>query len=569
MRYYALACDYDGTLAHDGAVDAATIDALKRLRESGRRLLMVTGREVGDLCQVLPDVSLFEWVVAENGAVLYNPRTRESRLLAEPPPPEFVARLRAQGVEPLSVGDVIVATREPHETTALAAIRDLGLEHQVVFNKGAVMVLPAGINKASGLRAALDIMRLSPHNVVGVGDAENDHAFLSICECGVAVANALASIKEQADWVTDGARGAGVVQLIDRLLVDDLASIGPRLARHAIPIAEGDRADLALEPYGVNVMLAGTSGGGKSTLASGVLERLTERGYQYCIIDPEGDYENVGEVVVGDAGQPPNIEAVIQLLDDPRNNAVINLLGVALADRPVFFQSLLPALVDLRARTGRPHWLVIDEVHHLLPDRHESARESWPTALKGLLMITVHPDHVLRPLLAGVDWLWVIGAAPGDTLKRFGRGAGVEVPDVKQPDLKSGELLLWPRHRQHQAPARARSIPPRTERKRHHRKYAEGELAPELSFYFRGPKGKLNLRAQNLSIFVQSADGVDDETWLFHLRRGDYSRWFRDVIKDKELAAAVAKLEHEPQPSPKQTRQFVRQQIEKRYTAPA
>jgi len=568
MRYYALACDYDGTLAHDGVVDAATVDALKRLRNSGRRLLLVTGREVDDLCQAFPAVSLFEWVVAENGAVLYNPETRAARALAEPPPPEFVRRLRDANAIPLSVGQVVVATREPYETAALAAIRDLGLEHQVIFNKGAVMVLPSGVNKASGLHAALDAMQLSAHNVVGVGDAENDHAFLSVCECGVAVANALPSIKKQADWVTDAARGAGVVQLIERLLADDLATLAPRLARHAIQLAADD-ATVALEPYGVNVLITGTSGAGKSTLATGVLERLTERGYQYCIIDPEGDYENVGEVVVGSADQTPRVGEVMQLLADPGKNAVVNMLGLQLADRPHFFESLLPPLLDMRAHTGRPHWLVLDEVHHLLPDRYVPARDVWPNALKGLLLITVHPDRVLRPLLANVDWLWVIGATPGETIKRFGRGAGVEVPRVDAGDLESGEVMAWARHRRGHPPTVARSIPPRAERKRHHRKYAEGELPPERSFYFRGPQGKLNLRAQNLTIFAQSAAGVDDETWLFHLRRGDYSRWFHDVIKDPELAAAVAHIERLPSPSPGKTRELVREQIERRYTAPA
>ena len=46
MHYLALASDYDGTLATDGRVDNATIAALERLRDSGRRLLLVTGREL-------------------------------------------------------------------------------------------------------------------------------------------------------------------------------------------------------------------------------------------------------------------------------------------------------------------------------------------------------------------------------------------------------------------------------------------------------------------------------------------------------------------------------------------
>lgn len=228
MRYYALATDYDGTLAAEGRVDEGTLEALERLRNSGRRLILVTGREMNDLLRVFPQIDLFERVVAENGALLYRPATRETKRLAEAPPERFSEALRDRGVAPLSVGEVVVATWTPHEKTVLDVIRELGLELQVIFNKGAVMVLPSGVNKATGLTAALEELGLSPHNTVGVGDAENDHAFLSLCECSVAVANALPALKEQADWVTEGSRGAGVTELIDRLLAGDLAERMPR-----------------------------------------------------------------------------------------------------------------------------------------------------------------------------------------------------------------------------------------------------------------------------------------------------------------------------------------------------
>jgi HAD superfamily hydrolase (TIGR01484 family) len=221
MRYDAFATDYDGTLATEGRVDEATLEALERLRNSGRRLILVTGREMDDLLQVFPRIDLFERVVAENGALLYRPATRETKRLAEAPPEHFAKTLRDRGVAPLSVGEVVVATWTPHEKTVLDVIRELGLELQVIFNKGAVMVLPSGVNKATGLTAALQELGLSPQNAVGVGDAENDHAFLSLCECSVAVANALPVLKEQADWVTEGSRGAGVTELIDRLLATD------------------------------------------------------------------------------------------------------------------------------------------------------------------------------------------------------------------------------------------------------------------------------------------------------------------------------------------------------------
>ncbi len=222
MRYLALATDYDGTLAHHGRVAPGTVAALERLRASGRKAVLVTGRELPDLERVFPRLDLFDRVVAENGALLYRPPTREERLLAEPPPAAFVERLRAAGCEPLGVGRVIVATREPHERVVLDAIRDLGLELQVIFNKGAVMVLPSGLDKQTGLLAALGELGLSPHGTVAVGDAENDQTMLVASACGVAVANALPSLKEHADLVTRGASGQGVEELIGHLLEDDL-----------------------------------------------------------------------------------------------------------------------------------------------------------------------------------------------------------------------------------------------------------------------------------------------------------------------------------------------------------
>ena len=227
MHYLALATDYDGTLASDGRVNEETLAALDHLRDSGRKLILVTGRHLDDLLNVFPEINLCEWVVVENGALLYRPATREEKPLGAPPPEEFVKALQQRGVDPLAVGRVIVATWHPHENTVLDVIRDLGLEYQVIFNKGAVMVLPSGVNKASGLSAVLKELGLSPHNTVAIGDAENDHAFLDFCGCGVAVANALPMLKERADFVTKGDRGAGVVELINQLLASDLAELAP------------------------------------------------------------------------------------------------------------------------------------------------------------------------------------------------------------------------------------------------------------------------------------------------------------------------------------------------------
>lgn len=228
MRYLALACDYDGTLAQDGSVLETTMVALKNLLATGRKLVLVTGRELAELLSIFPGVDLFERVVAENGALLYNPDTREVKVLAEGPPPVFVDALRLRKVIPISVGRVIVATWKPHETAVLEAIRDLGLELQVIFNKDAVMVLPASVSKATGLVNALQEMKLSAHDVIGVGDAENDHAFLAMCACAVAVGNALPTVKDRVDLVTRADHGRGVEELIAHLLDNDLEDVPER-----------------------------------------------------------------------------------------------------------------------------------------------------------------------------------------------------------------------------------------------------------------------------------------------------------------------------------------------------
>lgn len=217
MKWLAFATDFDGTIATDGTVDETTIDALRRLKASGIVVLLVTGRELKDFGHAPEILELFDTVIAENGGVVYSPDTQEAKSIAAPPPPGFVEELQRRGV-PVSVGASIVATVEPHEVAVLEVIKDMALELQVIFNKGAVMVLPSGINKASGLKAALDIYGISLGETVAVGDAENDYTFLEGCGLPVAVANALPVLKERVKFVTRSNAGAGVTELIDALL---------------------------------------------------------------------------------------------------------------------------------------------------------------------------------------------------------------------------------------------------------------------------------------------------------------------------------------------------------------
>ena len=566
MRYHALACDYDNTIATAGQVPEPVLDGLRKVKESGRKLILVTGRVLPDLQSIFPAFPLFDRIVAENGALLYRPEKKQERVLAEPPPVSFIDALREKGVDPLERGRVIVATHRPFQTSVLEAIQTLGLELQLIFNREAVMILPSGVNKAKGLLEALGDLGLSPHNCVGVGDAENDHALLQRCELGVAVANALPSLKAHADWVTRKPAGEGVLELAEKLVKNDLHDLAPRLARHALLLGDGEGAAKArLQPYGETLLIAGTSGGGKSTLATAILEQLIERHYQVCIIDPEGDYEKFeGAVMIGDPKRAPAVREVLQLLEDSSRSVSVNLVGLKLEDRPAFFERLFAAIQEMRARMGRPHWLLIDETHHLFPAEWTGSATTLPRRLEGMVLITVHPHHVSKAVLKDVDVLVAIGKAPAQTFRIFAELMGKKAPAVDPGDLSAGEAFVW-RRREAEPPLRIRSARSKAERQRHRRKYAEGVMDPQRCFTFRGPEGKLKLRAHNLKIWLLMAEGVDEGTWLHHLRNGDLARWFREGVKDAVLAAKARELEGA---SAEESLARLRELIESRYTEP-
>jgi hypothetical protein len=570
MRYVVLATDYDGTLAHDGLVSAGALEALKRLRQSGRKLILVTGRELPDLESVFPHLDLFDRIVAENGALLHNPATKETRLLASPPPPTLVDRLRAANLSGMSVGQVVIALWRPQETVALEAIRELGLETQIIFNKDAVMLLPAGVNKKSGLMAALKQLCISRHNVVSVGDAENDHAFLECSGCAVAVANAIPSIKEEADVVTEAARGDGVAELIEHLIGTDLNDLPSRSTKHPIPLGKSaestpDANEISLNPFSTVALICGQSGSGKSTLVSGLVERLTDRDYQVCLIDPEGDYEEAERFrSTGDAGHAPSLDHLDKALLDPDSQVAVNLVGVPISDRTGFFARILAVMYQHRVETGRPHLWIVDEAHHMFPAEGNAAQTNLADDSGSALLVTVHPAHVSAKILEQVNVFITVGKDHRIAFQEFCRATRREPPPLPDTDLLPGEGLVW--FAGTSEVIHFRSIPSRQAHERHKRKYAEGELEEPRVFYFRGPENKLNLRVNNLTSFIQIARGIDDDTWLYHLRNHDYSNWMRNAIKDEELAAELSEAESDPADAGSSRNRIIKA-IEGKYTA--
>ena len=444
MRYLALACDYDGTLASDGQVSSGTLAALQRFIASGRKLILVTGRELEDLFSVFPHYTVFEWVVAENGVVLYHPATGERTNLASPPPAKFIGRLRERGV-PIAVGDVILSTHHPHETLVLDTIRELGLELQVIFNKGAVMILPSGTSKATGLAAALKEMGLSAHNVVAVGDAENDHALLALCECSVAVANALPMLQEKADFVTAAANGQGAAELIDEIVVSDLRERDTTLTRHHLLLGTADDGrQICLSPFASNILLAGSSDIERRNVAAAFVETLRRQHYQFCLLDPRGANEGLqGAIVLGRPKRAPTVDEVIRLLKDPVENAIVNLSGVSTRQRTAFIQELLARLQQLRARTGHPHWIIVDEAQDILSRSWQPAPLDIPQQLEGMMCITADPGAVARSILSRVNTALALGPAGAAAFTQLARLLQDGMLKSSAIPIKAGEAILW------------------------------------------------------------------------------------------------------------------------------
>jgi HAD superfamily hydrolase (TIGR01484 family) len=564
MLFCALACDYDGTLAGNGTVDDATLEALREFKASGKRLILITGRELPELRAIFDFSEYFDVVVAENGAVLHLPATQEERSLAAAPPERFVAALRAKGVKPLSVGRSVVATWTPNETTVLDTIRELELDWQLTFNKGAVMCLPPGVNKASGLAAALEALKLSAHNVVGIGDAENDLAFLSACGCSVAVANAIEAVKDNVDMQTAAQRGAGVAELIGRWLADP-ADTFSGLRRHDIYLGEAisEGTSVKLPSDRGAVLIAGSSGVGKTTLTRLLIERMAAGGYQVCIVDPEGDYDNLENIAhLGDAQRTPAPEEVLSVLDAPRTSVAVNLLGLDVPERPAYFGKLLGQISGLRADAGRPHWLILDETHHLSPSTQDVQHTALPDNLSSAVFITTRATNLSPSALRMVRTVIGVGDSAAQVLAEFGQAVKESVPTAEP--FPQDAVLVWDRHSD-RAPQAVSVGKAKQAHQRHTRKYAEGRLGEDKSFYFRGSRGALNLRAFNLAIFLQLAEGVDDATWLYHLKRGDYTRWFRDAIKDEALASAAQSAEANSDPAA--SRSEIAQAVKQRYAA--
>lgn len=270
MKFGVLALDYDGTIARDGKLDSDVRAAIGEVRSRGIAVVLVTGRVLSDLRSVAGDLDFVDAVVAENGAVLAF-TNGNSRLVGKPAPPIFVEELRRCGIA-FSAGQCVVETDAAAAPQILEVIRNLELPLVLLFNRDRLMVLPQAISKGIGLREVLTMLRLSTHNAIAIGDAENDHDLLAVCEFGVAVGWGSKALQANADEVLLGDGPSAVAGYI-RVVAREMRLPPERLDRTRLVLGTAeDGYPLALAMRGRNLLIAGDPRSGKSWVAGLIWE---------------------------------------------------------------------------------------------------------------------------------------------------------------------------------------------------------------------------------------------------------------------------------------------------------
>jgi hydroxymethylpyrimidine pyrophosphatase-like HAD family hydrolase len=543
MKLSVIALDYDGTIARDDRLDPAVVAAVADARRRGVAVMLVTGRRLDDLRRVAGDLRFVDGVVAENGAVVHFPDGGLTTTLAPPIPPDFVARLQKDGI-PFQAGQCLVDADAGAAPRMLEAIRELELPIVLAFNRSRVMALAQGISKATGLSAALEILRKSPRNAVAVGDAENDHELLRLAEVGAAVEWGSPSLKASADTVIAGDGPGAVADFVRRVAA---AGRLPKLARGRRRLMLGrtpEGREFSLGVRGRNVLIMGETNSGKSWLAGLLCERLILHGYSLCVIDPEGDYRTLdalpGVRVLGGEDDPPSPRALLHALRYPDRSVVIDLSSMEHDAKFEYIRSVLPALNVIRRRTGTPHRIIVDEGHYFLRDAIE--RNLLDLEFNGYTVVTYWPSKLPRDLVAATEVILVTresNRAEIDALRNH-CVACEHVPaagwDVL-PNLKINEAVALPVTAEAGAGLQVFTIGKRlTPHVRHRQKYVDVPVGGARAFVFHGNGRGGTSRAQTLREFVMALDGLDAARADGYLRRGDFSRWIADVFGDHALA---------------------------------
>jgi hydroxymethylpyrimidine pyrophosphatase-like HAD family hydrolase len=548
MKFGVLALDYDGTIARDGSMDSDVRAAIAEVRARGIAVVIATGRILSELKQVAGDLQFVDAVVAENGAVLDFPNGH-SRLLGNSPSAAFLERLRLRNLD-FKVGQCVVELDAASALEVLTVIRELELPLALLFNRGRLMVLPQGVTKGIGLREALATLRLSVHNAIAIGDAENDHDLLAACEIGVAVSWGSQALQDIADEVLYGDGPSAVAAYIRGSMMK--VRLSPeRIGKHrlSLGIAE-DGSVLALAIRGRNALVAGDPRSGKSWVTGLACEQLILQGYSVCVIDPEGDYRTLeslpGVVVFGGDDPPPELPDLARVLRHPDMSAVIDLSHVPYQEKVDYLKSLLPMLAAIRRATGLPHRIVIDEAHYFL---HEpNVRELLDLTLGAYTLVTyrmsdLHPD--LRKAIEGVIVKRTTEPREIQTLlEMVGRKEIASEWKGIIASLEMGQAILLPGIEEAEGKLLKFELFPRlTSHVRHKAKYLDVRLLMEQGFVFTENGKYAGGPARTLKEFVSELASCPPAVLDGHAYRGDFSRWIADVFRDHFLASDIRKVE--------------------------
>jgi hydroxymethylpyrimidine pyrophosphatase-like HAD family hydrolase len=541
--FHAVAIDFDGTLTLGGHPEPETLAALDEARAAGRLIILVTGRILAELLEVFPDVvEHTDAIVAENGAVLV--RDGRQRALATPVPAELATALETRGVA-VRRGQVLLACAGTADTAVLNEVRRLGLDCQLVRNRGELMILPAGLSKGTGLVAGLAELGVSAHSVAAIGDAENDHSLLLTAELGVAVGNAVAALKAGADVVLAERDGRGVRAFLRGQVIGGTERRFPRRWRVMLGrSADGGHASIPASQ--VNVLVTGVPQHGKSYLGGLIAEQLIRLGYSVVIMDPEGDHAGLGALgnVLVTSGAPPAADVLASMVRHHAGGIVVDLSALGAQEKVGYLESAHRALERERASTGLPHWLVIDEAQ--VPLARDTATLFEPAAT-GYCLITHRPQDLRPEALLAVDVLITVPGGEPD-----GRAADLIAAAGAMPHAAAAALLA--RAGPGQAVLVRRDQPGtglvfsigrrETAHMRHWHKYTDGQLSAGRRFYFRRTGDTTTgTSAGNVGELERELRTCDDATIEHHCGHADFSRWVAEVLGDPPLAAAMADIE--------------------------
>ena len=552
MIFKALACDYDGTLASENRLAPATIAALKEARETGIHLILVTGRSFFELTRVCERLDLFEAVVAENGGVIYFPGAGVIKSQAPPPPERLLAELDRRDIY-YEVGRVIVGTARNDEQAVREALAATGVSLDLVYNRSALMLIPAGVSKGTGVRQVIGILGLSFHDVMALGDAENDLDLFEACGFCACPENAVPQLKERADWVFPGEDGAGVASVITGPILEGFLPVD-RSPRHRITIgwAVESSEPVTIPERGVNMLIHGDPLSGKSWLAGALVERLHGRRYAVLVIDPEGDYRvlrRLPGLAWMEIHDRSSMERALGHFDrDPSAAVVADLSALTHPEKIEMIETGFGLIRRGRRRSGRPHWVFLDEAHYSL---HQGGVSDDVVAFeeKGFCLATYRSSWLRESVRKAMDILILARTTIPEELLFLRTLLGEPTPDGAGvisilPDLPRQEFVVMEPHGS--GPRRALTFaatPRETPHVRHLTKYADSRVPSGQQFLFRGPDGRSVLAAASLNEFRRAVATVDDEVLAYHAERGDFSRWVSDVFSDRELARELRKTE--------------------------